>query len=107
MPQIDSLFRIILERGASDLHMAQGQPPKMRIHGSIERQRLRLGRFARHLLQRCRRTAGWTGRLRLDRAAVCASAARKGKFILVVAIEIAGPFQFCAELEPRPVRPGL
>lgn len=36
MASIDELFRIVLENDASDLHLAQGQPPKMRIHGSIE-----------------------------------------------------------------------
>ena len=37
MAKIDELFRMILERGASDLHLAQGQPPKMRLHGTVEK----------------------------------------------------------------------
>lgn len=37
MPAIDRLFRIILDTGASDLHLAQGQPPKMRLNGSIKK----------------------------------------------------------------------
>ena len=37
MPAIDELFRAIIDHGASDLHMAQGQPPKMRKSGTIEK----------------------------------------------------------------------
>lgn len=37
MPMIDKLFRIVLENDGSDLHLAQGQPPKMRVHGSIRK----------------------------------------------------------------------
>jgi twitching motility protein PilT len=37
MAKIDALFRVILDNGASDLHLAQGQPPKMRLHGSIHK----------------------------------------------------------------------
>jgi twitching motility protein PilT len=33
--KIDELFRILIENGGSDLHLSQGQPPKMRVHGSI------------------------------------------------------------------------
>nr|WP_320049699.1 PilT/PilU family type 4a pilus ATPase [uncultured Desulfuromonas sp.] len=35
MAQIDRLFDIMLERGASDLHLLQGQPPKIREHGRM------------------------------------------------------------------------
>jgi twitching motility protein PilT len=35
MNKIDSLFQTIVSQGASDLHLAEGQPPKMRIHGDI------------------------------------------------------------------------
>jgi twitching motility protein PilT len=35
MAEIDRFFQAILENGASDLHLAQGQPPKMRLHGAI------------------------------------------------------------------------
>ncbi len=35
MPKIDELFRILIESGGSDLHLSQGQPPKMRVHGAI------------------------------------------------------------------------
>jgi twitching motility protein PilT len=37
MAQIDALFRTILESGASDLHLHEGQPPKMRLHGTVEK----------------------------------------------------------------------
>jgi twitching motility protein PilT len=37
MAQMDRYFREILTRGGSDLHLAQGQPPKMRQGGSIVR----------------------------------------------------------------------
>ncbi|EAT17129.1 type IV pilus twitching motility protein PilT [Desulfuromonas acetoxidans] len=35
MAQIDRLFDIMLDRGASDLHLLQGQPPKIREHGRM------------------------------------------------------------------------
>jgi twitching motility protein PilT len=33
---IDQFFDIIVESKASDLHMQEGQPPKMRVHGDIQ-----------------------------------------------------------------------
>ncbi|MCS7062644.1 MAG: type IV pilus twitching motility protein PilT [Methylacidiphilales bacterium] len=35
MAAIDFLFQNLIEQGGSDLHLAQGQPPKIRIHGDI------------------------------------------------------------------------
>jgi twitching motility protein PilT len=35
MPYIDHFFEAVIESGASDLHLAQGQPPKIRRHGEI------------------------------------------------------------------------
>ncbi len=35
MPEIDSLLRLLLERGGSDLHLAVGLPPKARISGAL------------------------------------------------------------------------
>ena len=35
MPFIDQFLSVIVERNGSDLHLAQGQPPKMRRHGDI------------------------------------------------------------------------
>ena len=35
MPYIDQFFEIIVEQGASDLHIGEGQPPKMRKHGDV------------------------------------------------------------------------
>ncbi|MCK5147865.1 PilT/PilU family type 4a pilus ATPase [bacterium] len=35
MAAIDRFFRILLESDGSDLHLMEGQPPKMRIHGHL------------------------------------------------------------------------
>lgn len=35
MAAIDKFFDILIEKGGSDLHLAEGQPPKMRVHGEI------------------------------------------------------------------------
>lgn len=35
MPYIDQFFQVLIESGASDLHLAEGQPPKVRRHGDI------------------------------------------------------------------------
>lgn len=35
MAQIDSLFTYLVQQRGSDLHLSEGQPPKVRIHGSI------------------------------------------------------------------------
>lgn len=35
MPVIDQYFKHLVESGASDLHLSEGQPPKMRTHGSV------------------------------------------------------------------------
>jgi twitching motility protein PilT len=34
---IDDYFDIIVQNNASDLHMQEGQPPKMRLHGDIQK----------------------------------------------------------------------
>ena len=36
MPIIDTHFSKLIELGGSDLHLSQGQPPKVRVHGSIK-----------------------------------------------------------------------
>src|SRR5450631_2380086 len=36
---IDEYFDIIVETKASDLHLQEGQPPKMRLHGDIQKMR--------------------------------------------------------------------
>ncbi|MCX5662850.1 MAG: type IV pilus twitching motility protein PilT [Planctomycetota bacterium] len=36
MAKIDALFRMVKEKKASDLHMLQGLPPKLRVHGDLE-----------------------------------------------------------------------
>src|SRR5437763_15346068 len=33
MPYIDQFLSVIVEQGGSDLHIGEGQPPKMRKHG--------------------------------------------------------------------------
>ena len=35
MPLIDQLLALVVTEGASDLHFAEGQPPKMRRHGDV------------------------------------------------------------------------
>ncbi|HEY2711546.1 MAG TPA: type IV pilus twitching motility protein PilT [Chthoniobacterales bacterium] len=35
MPSIDRLLTTLVQEGASDLHLAEGQPPKIRKHGDI------------------------------------------------------------------------
>ena len=35
MAVIDQYFKHLVESGASDLHLSEGQPPKMRTHGAI------------------------------------------------------------------------
>ena len=37
MAHIDTLFKTMLEQGASDLHLVAGQKPTLRIHGELER----------------------------------------------------------------------
>lgn len=37
MAHIDTLFKTMLEAGASDLHLVAGQKPTLRIHGELER----------------------------------------------------------------------
>ncbi len=36
MPVIDQYFQHIVATGASDLHLSEGQPPKIRLHGSVQ-----------------------------------------------------------------------
>ena len=36
MPVIDAYFQQLIELGGSDLHLSQGQPAKVRVHGSIK-----------------------------------------------------------------------
>jgi twitching motility protein PilT len=36
MAAIDTLFNALIERNGSDLHLAEGQPPKCRINGELE-----------------------------------------------------------------------
>jgi len=35
MPVIDQYFQHLVSSGASDLHLSEGQPPKMRAHGAV------------------------------------------------------------------------
>jgi len=35
MAKIDALFRYLVENRGSDLHLSEGQPPKVRIHGAV------------------------------------------------------------------------
>jgi twitching motility protein PilT len=35
MAKIDTLFRYLISNKGSDLHLSEGQPPKIRVHGSV------------------------------------------------------------------------
>lgn len=35
-PKIHEYFHYLVEHGGSDLHLSEGQPPKLRVHGDIE-----------------------------------------------------------------------
>lgn len=35
MHKIDALFKTLIESGGSDLHLSEGQPPKVRVHGDV------------------------------------------------------------------------
>src|SRR5262249_41743039 len=35
MAALDQFLKVIVEQGGSDLHIAEGQPPKMRKHGDV------------------------------------------------------------------------
>jgi twitching motility protein PilT len=35
MPHLDQLLKVIVDQGGSDLHIGEGQPPKMRKHGDV------------------------------------------------------------------------
>src|SRR6202035_3437044 len=35
MAYLDQFLSVIVKHGGSDLHFAEGQPPKMRVHGDI------------------------------------------------------------------------
>ncbi len=35
MAVIDQYFKVLVEGGGSDLHLSEGQPPKVRVHGAI------------------------------------------------------------------------
>lgn len=37
MAKIDSLFKMMKKRGASDLHISTGAPPLFRLHGEMEK----------------------------------------------------------------------
>ncbi|MBK1791940.1 type IV pilus twitching motility protein PilT [Persicirhabdus sediminis] len=35
MATIDALFQYLIDQGGSDLHLSEGQPPKLRVHGAV------------------------------------------------------------------------
>ena len=35
MARIDELFRYLIANKGSDLHLSEGQPPKIRVHGAV------------------------------------------------------------------------
>ncbi len=56
VPPIDELFREVIERGASDLHLTMKEPPRLRLHGQmvpLELPRLTPARMAELLWPIC------------------------------------------------------
>ena len=39
MAKLDAFFKLMMEQGASDLHLASGSPPLLRVHGDLQRVR--------------------------------------------------------------------
>lgn len=39
MAQLDAFFKLMMEQGASDLHLTSGSPPLLRVHGDLQRVR--------------------------------------------------------------------
>ena len=35
MARIDEFFRYLIAHKGSDLHLSEGQPPKIRVHGAV------------------------------------------------------------------------
>ena len=35
MAKLDRLFQYLVESGGSDLHLSEGSPPKIRVHGGV------------------------------------------------------------------------
>lgn len=48
--QIQQLFKLMIDKGASDLHMSVGTPPSLRIHGNMVR--IRIGKLTPDATQR-------------------------------------------------------
>src|SRR6266567_3389091 len=42
MARIDALFKLMNDRGASDLHLSSGAPPIFRLRGEMERQNFKV-----------------------------------------------------------------
>jgi twitching motility protein PilT len=60
---IDELFDVIVANKASDLHLQEGQPPKMRVHGDIKRinDKLLTGAEMKQMLSEVAGPARWAG----------------------------------------------
>lgn len=37
MPKLDGFFKVMAEQGASDMHLAVGSPPMLRLHGTLKK----------------------------------------------------------------------
>ncbi len=61
MPYIDSFLQVLVEQGASDLHIGEGQPPKMRKHGDVTpiRKEPITGEEAAYMLSEIAGPASW------------------------------------------------
>jgi twitching motility protein PilT len=61
VPAIDQLFDVLIEHEGSDLHLLEGQPPKVRIHGDLEpiRETVLTRDEMRHLLSEIAKPEQW------------------------------------------------
>jgi twitching motility protein PilT len=62
MPAIDQLFDVLIEHDGSDLHLLEGQPPKIRLHGELApiRDTVLTKDEMRHLLSEVTRPEQWS-----------------------------------------------
>ncbi len=61
MAHIDRFFEVIVQEGGSDLHIGEGQPPKMRKHGDVVpiRQEVLTREECAHMLREVCGAANW------------------------------------------------
>lgn len=66
MAKIDHYFKLLVELGGSDLHLSEGQPPKIRVHGAItplEGEEVLTHDFMHAILEEICESRAWKGYL--------------------------------------------